>query len=49
MTLLNEALELDAVRRMKAPFYEAFDVLLSIRRRVLNVKGRLGWIPVLER
>ncbi len=47
--LLNEALELDAVRRMKAPFYEAFDVLLSIRRRVLNVKGRLGWIPVLER
>ncbi len=49
MELLNEALELDAVRRMKAPFYEAFDVLLSIRRRVLNVKGRLGWIPVLER
>ena len=49
VVLLEEALNLDAVRRLKLPFDEAFDILLSIRRRTVNVKGRLGWIAVFER
>ena len=47
--VIEQALQLDAVRRMRLANYDLFAVLLSIRRRIVNVKGKVGWIPVLER
>ena len=47
--IIEEALSLDAIRRVRLANYDAFDVLLSIRRRVTNVKGKVGWIAVAER
>ena len=47
--LVAEALKLDAVRRVPLNHYSAFDVLLSVQRRAVNVKGKVGWIAVVER
>ena len=47
--VIEQALQLDAVRRVRLANYDLFAVLLSIRSRIVNVKGKVGWIPVLER
>jgi hypothetical protein len=46
---IENALELDAVRRLRLDYYNTFQVLLSISRRVVNVRGKIGMIAVLER
>ena len=47
--VVGEALKLDAIRRVHMEYYSAFDVLLSIQRRATNVRGKVGWIAVVER
>ena len=46
---IEKALELDAIRRLRLEHYNVFQILLSIRRRTVDVKGKIGRIAVLER
>ena len=47
MTAIEEALNLDAVRRLEN--CDCFGILLSIRQRAVGVRNGVGHIPVLQR
>ena len=47
--LIEQALAKDAVRRVRFAHYDVFQILLSLRHRATSIKGKVGWIPVVQR
>ena len=47
--MVERALRLDAIRKASSRNYDYFQILLSIRQRVVKVRGHQGWVAVAER